>query len=168
MVRQSQCSKDLIRPVLLREGRSRRSFHQFNPLRYARTPPPARPHIVFTPSGWFILGITIILFFQCMAALFSPVHRKGEHIKWGLVSYTTVMFLLVTVFTAPNLKILSISYIDNRRFPGVQGVLPPGVYGQIVHCSQGAQYHLYHDVRLEQLVSQRSFVFDSVFTHPGV
>ena len=103
-----------------------------------------------------------------MAALFSPVPRRGEYVKWGLVLYTTVMFLLVTVFTAPNLKILFISYIDNRRFPGVQGVLPPGVYGQIVHCSQGAQYHLYHDVRLEQLVSQRSFVFDSVFTHPGV
>ena len=157
MVRQSQCSKDLIRPVLLREGRSRRSFHWFDPLRYARTPPPARPHIVFTSSGWFILGITIILFFQRMAALFSPVPRRGEYVKWGLVLYTTVMFLLVTVFTAPNLKILSISYIDNRRFPGVQGVLPPGVYGQIDHCSQGAQYHLYHHVRLEQLVSQRSF-----------
>ena len=126
MVRQSQCSKDLIRPVLLREGRSRQSFHWFDPLRYARTPPPARLHIVFTSSGWFILGITIILFFQCMAALFSPVHRKGEHIKWGFVFYTTVMFLLVTVFAAPNLKVLSTSYIGNRGFPGVQGVLPPG------------------------------------------
>ena len=136
------------------------------PLLHVRTSRSLR--LVGLLSGWFILGIAIMLFFQCMVALFSPVPRRGEYVKWGLVLYAAVMFLLVTVFTAPNLKILSISYIDNRRFPGVQGVLPPEVYGQIVHCSQGAQYHLYHHVRLEQLVSQRSFVFDSVFTHPGV
>jgi len=35
----------------------------------------------------------------------------------------------VTVFTAMNLNIQSISYIDNREFPGVEGVLPPGPIG---------------------------------------
>ena len=66
----------------------------------------------------------IAVFFQCMAALFDPVHRRGERTKWGLVSYTMVMFSLVTVFTATNLDIQSISYIDNREFPGVEGVGP--------------------------------------------
>ena len=77
----------------------------------------------------FILGIMIVVFFQCMAALFSPVHRGGERIKWGLVSYTAVMFSLATVFTAMNLDIQSNSYINNREFPGAEGVVPPGPFG---------------------------------------
>ena len=75
-------------------------------------------------SALFVLGIMIAVFFQCMAALFDPVHRRGERTKWGLVSYTMVMFSFVTVFTATNLDIQSISYIDNREFPGVEGVGP--------------------------------------------
>lgn len=42
------------------------------------------------------------------------------------------MFSFVTVFTATNLDIQSISYIDNREFPGMDGVgsvLPPGPLG---------------------------------------
>ena len=58
-----------------------------------------------------------MLFFKCMIALFSPVYRRGEGIKWGLASYTVIMFSLVTVFTATTLHVLSISYIDNRNFP---------------------------------------------------
>ena len=63
-------------------------------------------------------GILIVLSFQCMAALFDPVHRRGEGIRWGLVSYTAVMFSAVTLQTAMNLHIVSICYIDNREFPG--------------------------------------------------
>lgn len=70
-----------------------------------------------------------MLFFQCMAALIDPIHRRREGVKWGLLSYTVVMFSFVTVFTAMNLNIQSISYIDNREFPGVEGVLPPGPLG---------------------------------------
>lgn len=66
----------------------------------------------------FIVGIVIVLFFQCMIALFNPIYRRGEGVKWGLVSYTAVMFSLATVSTAMNLDILSISYIDNREYPG--------------------------------------------------
>ena len=76
-----------------------------------------------------IIGIVIVLFFHCLTALFNPVNRKREGIKWGLVSYTAVMFILVTMFTAMYLNILSISYIDNREFPGIEGVTPPGPYG---------------------------------------
>ena len=106
-----------------------------------------------------------------MAALVSPVHRRGGHIKWGLVFYTTVMFLLVTVFSALNLKIPSISYIDNRGFPGVQGVLPPRVYGYkltIVHEApkiiSTTMSTLNNWLADGLLVSS---LFDTVFTHPG-
>ena len=70
-----------------------------------------------------------ILFFKCIAALFNPVYRRGEHIKWGLVSYTAVMFLAVTVLTAIELDVQSISCIDNREFPGFENVFPPGPVG---------------------------------------
>ena len=78
---------------------------------------------VLTLFVWFALGIAIILFFQCMAALFNPIHRRGEGIKWGLVSYTLLMFSFVTVFTAINLNIKSNSFIDNRQFTDPDGTL---------------------------------------------
>ena len=40
-----------------------------------------------------------------------------------------VMFSLVTLGTALQLDVQSISYIDNRKFPGVEGVFPPGPIG---------------------------------------
>ena len=64
-----------------------------------------------------------------MAALFNPAHRRGEPIKWGLVSYTMVMFSLVTVGTAAQFNAQSMSHIDNREFPGIGGMLPPGPTG---------------------------------------
>lgn len=65
-----------------------------------------------------------------MSALFDPVNRTTGGTRWGLVSYTVAMFSFVTVYTAINLDILSVSYIDNREFPaGVDGVLPPGPFG---------------------------------------
>ena len=38
-----------------------------------------------------------------MDSLFDPAHRRGENIKWGLVSYTVIVFLLATAFTAMSL-----------------------------------------------------------------
>jgi len=81
--------------------------------------------------GSILYGIIIVLFFECMAALFNPAHRGGEGIKWGLVSYTVVMFLLITVKTAMNLDVQSISFIDNREFPGTEEVPTPGPYGYL-------------------------------------
>ena len=64
-----------------------------------------------------------------MATLVNPVYRRGDQIKWGLVSYTVVMFFLATILTAMNLHILSISFIDNREFsPRIEG-LHLGPYG---------------------------------------
>ena len=39
------------------------------------------------------------------------------------------MFSVVSVYTATYLNIQSISLIDNREFPGVEGVLPSGPLG---------------------------------------
>jgi len=71
----------------------------------------------------FILGVLIVLFFQCMAALLNPIHRRGERIRWWLVFHTVAMFSLVTVHTAMNLHIQSNSFIDNRKLVGFSGPL---------------------------------------------
>ena len=94
---------------------------------------PKHPHLHVRPSVnilfvWFVSGVLIVLSFQSMTALFDPIHRRGEGIKWGLVSYTAVMFSLATVQTALSLDIQSISYIDNRAFSG-EGVIEPGPLG---------------------------------------
>jgi len=70
-----------------------------------------------------------MMFFQSMAGLLSPLYRGREGVKWGVISYTLALFSIVTVYTAMNLDIESVSYIDNRDFPGVKGMLPPGPLG---------------------------------------
>ena len=82
--------------------------------------PPTCPSIGAYFFVRFTLGVLIVLFFQCIATLFKPVH--DGRVKWGLISYTAVMFLFVTVYMAMNLNLQSISFIDNREFFG-------GIYG---------------------------------------
>lgn len=69
-----------------------------------------------------------------MNALLSPTNRRLG-VKWGPVVYTTLMFSFVTIFTAMNLYIQSISYIDNREYPGQGDSIPPGPLGY--------QYYIY-------------------------
>ena len=101
------------------------------------------PHLhvhrsVLTLSARFILGMIIVLFFKCIAALFDPAHRRGERIKWGLVFYTVVMFSVSTIQNAMDLNLQSVSFIDNREIPGVEGVYPPGPVGYQLSISSGA------------------------------
>ena len=78
----------------------------------------------------FVLGIVIVLFFQCMTGLFDPANRRRDGIKWGLVSYTVVVFLFATVTTGTGLNLGSVSFIDNREYPGsVEGNIAPGPLG---------------------------------------
>jgi len=86
---------------------------------------------VLTSFVRFVLGILIVLLFDCMTALFNPVHRGGERINWVLASYTMIMFSLVTALTTMKLNFLSISYTDNREYPGVEGKTDPGPYGYL-------------------------------------
>jgi len=65
-----------------------------------------------------------------MTGLFSPVHRRRDGIKWGLVLYTVVVFLFATVVTGTGLNLGSISFIDNRDYPGSkEGNIAPGPLG---------------------------------------
>lgn len=74
---------------------------------------------VLTPSTRFtVQGIIIVLFFRCMSTLLNPVHHRGRGIKWVLMGHTVAMFSLATGYTAVPSDLQSISYIDNRKFPG--------------------------------------------------
>ena len=84
------------------------------------------------------LGILIVLFSQCMTGLLNPVNRRREAVKWGLVFYTVVMFSIATVLTGMGLNLGSISFIDNREFPGVDGVVAPGPLGYQVLINSSA------------------------------
>ena len=79
-----------------------------------------------------VLGMLVVLFFQCIATLLDPVHRKSEGIKWGLVSYTMAMFSLATRYTGINLHGQSICSIDNHEFFDPSGMLPPGPTGYLL------------------------------------
>lgn len=64
-----------------------------------------------------------------MSALFNPVNRMRAATKWGLAAHTTAMFLFASIAVTMAFHLQFISGIDNREFPGVDGVLPPGPFG---------------------------------------
>jgi len=87
------------------------------------TPPPTRLPVL-TVFVLFVLGIVVMLFFQCMAALFNPANRGEEGVKWGFVSYTVVTFSFVSIFTAVNAL--------NIWFDDEDGTLHPGRFGYVI------------------------------------
>ena len=95
-------------------------------------------HLSALTHNRFILGILIELFFRCMIALLNPTNRKGRRIEWGLISYTIVMFSLATIQTAASLYILSLCYIDNRDFPGLDDMTHSGPVGYAVFLDHEA------------------------------
>ena len=130
------------------------------------------PHDRLTLPTSSILGILIMVFFRSMAALFNPDNRRGEPIKWGLVSYTVVMFSVVTLGTAMQLDVQSISYIDNREFPGAKGMSFPGPLGyqwfilpEAISIIQNILFVLNNWLADGFLVCS---LFDTAFTRPGV
>ena len=129
--------------------------------------PPIRAHFFR-----FILGIAVTVFFKCMAALFNPAYRRGEPVRWGLVSYTVTMLLLVTIRTTMQLIVQSISYIDNREFPGTENGSLPGPYGyqllvvpNVINVTQSIVFALSNWLADGLLVSSS---FGDALTHPGV
>ena len=104
-----------------------------------------------------------MLFFECLTALLDPVHRRGERIKWGLVSYTVVMFSLATVNIAMNPHIQLISYVDNRdiRF-GPYGYSSSTLFNAVVVVPQAA-FRLANWLGDGLLVSP---LFGTAFTRP--
>ena len=137
-----------------------------------RTPPPTHPSIRAHSARLVILGIVVVLFFKCVAALLDPVYIRREAIKWGLVSYTMAMFTLVTIGTALQLNTQSISYIDNRQLLGAGGVLSPEpttyqilVGSDATSVIQNVVFILSNWLADGLLVSSS---FDSVFTCPNL
>lgn len=76
--------------------------------------------------GAIFYGIVAALFFHCVDTLLKPLNRVRRGAKWGLIAYTIVIFSLATIGTAMNLDVQSLSYIDNRFFPGTDSSLPSG------------------------------------------
>ena len=114
-----------------------------------------------------------MLFFQCMAGLFNPVNRRRDGIKWGLVSYTVVVFSFATIITAVGLTLGSVSFIDNREYPGsVEGNIAPGplgfqltIYQKAISIIPSLMFLLGYWLADGLLVSSS---FDPVSTHPCV
>ena len=131
----------------------------------------ASDYVLTTSSVRFIPGMLVVLFFKCMSALFNPVYRRGEGINWGLVSFTVVMFSLATVCTAMNLDINSISYIDNREYPGDGGTAPgplgyiATVFYKAINIVPNTAFVL-NNWLADGLLA--SFLFDAAFPRPGV
>ena len=76
------------------------------------------------------------MFFQCLGAIFSSTNRARAGTNWGLFTYCMATFSFVTIYTAMNLSLQSISYINNREFPG-NDQAPPGSLGYqwLIHNS---------------------------------
>ena len=91
--------------------------------------------------------MVIILYFQCAFAILKPPRGRERGRKWGLLVYTTFLFVLGTIFTACNLRVRQLSYIDNRNFPGKPPLLPPGPIG----------YTLFSQSRPVSMLSNTSF-----------
>lgn len=85
--------------------------------------------------GPILYGITIALFAKCIRALLSPVDRTSRSIRWGIMVHTVIMFLFVTIFVAVSFAAQPICYVDNRKYPGVngKGPGPVGYFANIVY-----------------------------------
>ena len=103
------------------------------------TPTPYVRLSMFTLAIWsVILGLIVVLLFRCIGALLNPANRTRGSIKFGLAVYAVAMFIIVTIFTATNLDLQSISYIDNREFSGNSDQPTPGPIGyQLLINSKG-------------------------------
>ena len=137
------------------------------------TPKAFLPTPVLTLPARFVPGLLVVLFFRCMAALFNPVRRRGDAIKCGIVSYTVVMFLIVTALTGIQFDIHSLCYIENRGFPGAGDALPPGPLGYHSFISSDALtvVHIilfFLNAWLADGLLVSYLLFSAVFTHPGV
>ena len=122
-----QCSQNPRLGLLCGEDEFRWTFHRRDISWCAATHLPiypSSPHVLN-----LILGIVIILFFQCMNALLNPADRPRGGIKWPLVVHTVAMFSFVTIYDGLSFDLQSISSIDNREYPGYASAIPPGPIG---------------------------------------
>ena len=66
--------------------------------------------------------------------MLNPADRTRGGIKWGFVVHTALMFSIVTAYNADNLALQSLSYINNREYPGDNDGYPgPFNYQYIIY-----------------------------------
>jgi len=102
-------------------------------------------------------------------ALANPAHRKEEGIKWWLVFYTMAMFSFVTVYTATNLHILSMTFIDHRGSCDPNAAGPIGYQHHAPYTHLGLLSNIMFDLNnwlADGLLV--SSLFDATLTLPGV
>ena len=88
-----------------------------------------RPSICTHPAVRpIVLGIVVILFFQCIGALVDPANDMRRSVKLGLVAYTAALVSFSTISLAVARNVLSTGFIDIRNFPGTEEY-PPGPLG---------------------------------------
>ena len=130
------------------------------------------PMPMLTLSAWFVLGLPVILFFRCMAALFNPVRRRGT--VSNAESYPTPWSCSrsCTAVTGIQFDIHSLCYVDNREFPNVGDMLPPGPLGCHSFVSSDTPTVVDAILFLKGWLTDgllvSFFLFRAVFTHPGV
>ena len=72
-----------------------------------------------------------------MATLLNPAHPIRKGIRWALVAHTVALFSFLTIPFGIAFDNLPIEYINNREFPGGDGV-PPGPIGSLSLLAPGA------------------------------
>ncbi|KAL5492820.1 hypothetical protein ACEPAI_4268 [Sanghuangporus weigelae] len=64
-------------------------------------------------------GATVVIFLQTMYALLNiRKSRPGENRNIVLIAFTTILFVLATVFVSMDTHSLQLGFIDNREYPG--------------------------------------------------
>ena len=170
MVRQPICPKDHTPSVRSGEGLSRRdTVHQSDSVRCVNgILTYAHAHFVCLVCSRTSRHTVLPVYGRIVQS--RPPQRDG--IKWGIVSYTVVMFSIVTAVTGIQFDIHSLCYIDNREFPNVGDMLPPGPFGYHSFVSSDTPTVVDAIMFLKGWLTDgllvSFFLFRAVFTHPGV
>lgn len=77
--------------------------------------------------GSIIYGLVVVQFFRCMDVFFGSAKKRSGS-DWAILAYVGALFTFGTVYTATNLNLQSVSYVNNRNFPGNDD-FPPGPLG---------------------------------------
>lgn len=79
------------------------------------------------------------LFFKCIWALLNPANHTWRGIEWALAAHTVAIFPMFRIFYGIKLNAESISYINNRAFPGGAEIYPgPTGYQGILNAKATA------------------------------
>ncbi|KIJ63973.1 hypothetical protein HYDPIDRAFT_154930 [Hydnomerulius pinastri MD-312] len=64
-----------------------------------------------------IYGVSLVLFVQCMVAFLKRTDVSSPN-RWGLMTYTLLMFSCSTIFVALDSTLFRNAFVDYRNYPG--------------------------------------------------